>query len=55
VENREFRDLVSEERTRIVEKLMDDVEVGERDYLDVINELFNEALGKGILRGNAIT
>ncbi|MCG2869242.1 MAG: reverse gyrase [Vulcanisaeta sp.] len=54
-ENREFRDLVSEERTRIVEKLMDDVEVGERDYLDVINELFNEALGKGILRGNAIT
>ncbi|WP_367834503.1 reverse gyrase [Vulcanisaeta sp. JCM 16159] len=54
-ENKEFSDLVSEERTRIVEKHMDDVEVGERDYMDVLNELFNEAISKGILRENVIS
>jgi reverse gyrase len=53
-ENEEFKDLVSEERTRIVEKHMDDVEVGERDYTDVLIELFNEAAGKGILRENVV-
>lgn len=54
-ENKEFSDLVSEERTRIVEKHMDDVEVGERDYMDVLNELFNEAISKGILKENVIS
>lgn len=53
-ERKEFSDLVSEERTRIVEKHMDDVEVGERDYMDVLNELFNEAMSKGILKENVI-
>ncbi|GAB6948328.1 reverse gyrase [Vulcanisaeta sp. JCM 16161] len=53
-ENKEFSDLVSEERTRIVEKHMDDVEVGERDYMDVLNELFNEAVSKGILKESII-
>ncbi len=54
-DNKEFSDLVSEERTRMVERHMDDVEVGERDYMDVLNELFNEAISKGILRENIIT
>ncbi|NPA70580.1 MAG: reverse gyrase [Crenarchaeota archaeon] len=38
-----FRELVSEERTRLVQQLMDDVENGERDYLEVLNELYEEA------------
>ncbi|NPA22807.1 MAG: reverse gyrase [Crenarchaeota archaeon] len=38
-----FRELVSEERTRLVQQLMDDVEHGERDYLEVLNELYEEA------------
>ncbi|ADY00854.1 reverse gyrase [Vulcanisaeta moutnovskia 768-28] len=54
-DNKEFSDLVSEERTRMVEKHMDDVEVGERDYMDVLNELFNEAISKGILKENVIS
>ncbi|MGC8542411.1 MAG: reverse gyrase [Vulcanisaeta sp.] len=53
-ENKEFSDLVSEERTRVVEKHMDDVEVGEKNYVDVLNELFNEAINKGILKENVI-
>ncbi len=53
-ERREFSDLVSEDRTKTVERHMDEVEVGERDYRDVLNELFEEARSKGILRENAI-
>ncbi len=43
-----FRDLVSEERTRIVQQLMDEVEEGERNYLQVLNELFEEARKYGL-------
>ena len=45
-----YKDLVSEERTRLVEELMDNVEGGEKDYLDVLNELFEEAKKFGILK-----
>ncbi|MEM1925339.1 MAG: reverse gyrase [Pyrobaculum sp.] len=37
-----FRELVSEERTRLIEQYMDAVEAGRLDYLDVLRELFNE-------------
>ena len=40
---------VSEERTRILERKMEDVENGNRDYLYVLNELYEE-IGK--IRGN---
>ena len=36
------RKLVSEERTRILEQYMDQVEEGKRDYQDVLKELYNE-------------
>jgi len=49
VSNDELRDLVNEERTRIVERYMDEVEAGDKDYLSVITELFNEAVRKNIL------
>ncbi len=45
-----FRGLISEERTRLIEKLMDEVESGSRGYVDVLRELFNEACSYGILR-----
>lgn len=37
-----FRELVSEERTRLIEQYMDAVEAGRLDYIDVLRELFNE-------------
>ncbi|MFB6469929.1 MAG: reverse gyrase [Vulcanisaeta sp. AZ3] len=52
--NSKFSDLVSEERTRMVENYMDDIENGKREYADVLNELFDEAVSKGVLRGNVI-
>ncbi|WP_069806403.1 reverse gyrase [Vulcanisaeta thermophila] len=51
-ENERFRDLVNEDRTRMVERLMDEVEYGEKDYMDVLMELFNEAVSKGILKAD---
>ncbi len=46
-----FRDLVSEERTRLVQQLMDEVEEGERDYVQVLKELFEEAEKYGLFEG----
>ena len=43
-----YRELVSEERTRLVQQLMDEVEVGEKDYLAVLNDLFREAREYGL-------
>ncbi len=43
-----YKDLVSEERTRLVQQLMDEVEVGEKDYLTVLNDLFKEAEQYGL-------
>jgi len=34
--------LVSEERTAMLEKIVDDIERGEKNYLDVLNELYDE-------------
>ena len=50
IQERDYEKLVSEERTRIVEKLMDDVESGERDYKEVLTELFEEIKDIGILK-----
>ncbi len=38
-----YKELVSEERTRMVQQLMDEVEEGEKDYIEVLNELYEEA------------
>ncbi|MGC8964788.1 MAG: reverse gyrase [Brevinematia bacterium] len=40
--NQNFRSLVSEERTKFLEDLMDNVELGERNYFDVLQEIFEE-------------
>lgn len=37
-----YKDLVSEERTRKLEKLMDVIELGKADYQEVIKELYRE-------------
>lgn len=37
-----YRDLVSEERTRELEKLMDQIEEGKADYIEVLNDLYAE-------------
>lgn len=37
-----YRDLVSEERTRELEKLMDQIEEGKADYIEVLNDLYSE-------------
>lgn len=37
-----YKDLVSEERTRQLEKIMDMVEEAKADYQDVLNELYEE-------------
>ena len=39
-----YKSLVSEERTAMLEEVMDLIERGERDYQDVINELYNEII-----------
>ena len=44
-----FSSLISEERTRLVERLMDLVESGDEDYTAVLQNLFDEALKYGIL------
>ncbi len=46
-----FRELVSEERTRLVQQLMDEVEEGERSYDQVLKELFEEAEKYGLFEG----
>ena len=37
-----YEKFVSEETTRELERVMDEIEVGKRDYQDVLNELFKE-------------
>ncbi len=37
--------LISEERTRVLEKLMDDVEEGRRSWIDVLREIYAEVEG----------
>jgi len=37
-----YKDLVSEERTRLIEKYMTEIEEGNRDYLSTLKELYNE-------------
>ncbi len=37
-----YRDLVSEERTRELEEIMDRIEEGVEDYLEVLHELYLE-------------
>jgi len=44
-----FKCLISEDRTRMVEERMDNVENGDEDYLTVLHELFNEAIKYGIM------
>ena len=34
--------LISEERTAMLEKIMDEIEEGKRDYIEVLNELYKE-------------
>ncbi len=43
-----YRELVSEERTRLVERLMDEVERGHRDYIEVLQELHDEVASYGL-------
>ncbi len=43
-----YRELVSEERTRLVERLMDEVERGQRDYIEVLQELHDEVASYGL-------
>lgn len=45
-----FPDLISEERTRILERKMDSVEEGLSDYQDLLNELYDEIREKVIDR-----
>ncbi len=45
-----FGPLVSEERTKELEKKMDMVESGGAEYTDVLNELYSELLNHGLLR-----
>ena len=40
--SREYKDLVSEDRTRLLEELMDAIEEGLKDYQDVIRQLYLE-------------
>ncbi len=45
-----FPDLVSEERTRLIEELMDKIERGEEDYRKVLEELYREIMStRGII------
>ncbi|NPA86879.1 MAG: reverse gyrase [Candidatus Diapherotrites archaeon] len=45
-----FPDLVSEERTRMLEKIMEEIEEGKRDYQEVLRELYREILStRGII------
>lgn len=37
-----YKDLVSEERTRLIERYMTEIEEGKRDYLSTLAELYNE-------------
>ncbi len=37
-----YRDFVSEERTRIIQEYMDDIERGKRDYVEVLKTLYSE-------------
>ncbi len=37
-----FADLISEERTRVVQQAMDDVENGKKDYIEVLKEFYRE-------------
>jgi len=37
-----FHDMVSEERTRMIERMMDEIEEGKADYLDVLRNLYGE-------------
>jgi len=48
--SKNFPDLISEERTRILEKKMDSVEEGISDYQDLLNELYNEIKEKVVSR-----
>jgi len=34
--------LISEERTAMLEKIMDEIEEGKRNYVDVLDELYEE-------------
>lgn len=45
-----FGKLVSEERTRLIERFMDDVENGRRDYRAVLDELFEEFIEEVLKR-----
>ncbi|WP_291998794.1 reverse gyrase [Caldivirga sp.] len=47
--NVNFKCLISEDRTRMVEEHMDNIENGDEDYLTVLHELFNEAVKYGIM------
>ena len=42
--NRNYKSLVSEERTAMLEEVMDLIERGERNYQEVLDELYNEII-----------
>ncbi len=44
-----FREMVSESRTRLVEKLMDSIEKGESDYQKILEILFKELVQNGLV------